>query len=102
MTVLFVVSSCEKDNTPTFSVTFDSKGGAPTPATQIVKKDGIVEKPADPTLTNHRFAGWTIADDETNSLWDFEKETVTADMTLYAKWQQAMLWEINGYSVTVL
>jgi uncharacterized repeat protein (TIGR02543 family) len=97
MTALFaaLLSSCEKDDAPTFAVTFDSKGGTPTPLEQIVKKGGTVEKPADPTLTNHLFAGWTTADNATSSLWDFEKGTVTANMTLYAKWAQ------NTYTVTV-
>ena len=97
MTAIFaaVLSSCKKDDPPTFSVTFDSKGGTPTPATQIVEKGGKVEKPDDPTLTNHQFAGWTTADDATSSLWDFENGTVTADMTLFAKWEQ------NTYSITV-
>jgi len=54
MTVLFAaLSSCKKD-TPTFTVIFDSKGGTPTPATQTVEKGGMVEKPADPTLTDHQ------------------------------------------------
>ena len=96
MTALFVVvlSSCEKDDTSTFTVTFDSKGGTPTPATQIVKKGGMVEKPTDPILDNRQFTGWTTVDNATSSLWDFEKGTVTADMTLYANWQ-------NRYSITV-
>ena len=103
LTVLFetVLTSCVKDDASTFAVTFDSKGGTPTPATQKVKKDGRVEKPADPTLTNHQFTGWTTADDETSSLWDFENGTITTDMTLYAKWEQVRV-ERDGYSVTVM
>ena len=102
MAALFatVLSSCKKDDNTTFTVTFDSKGGTPIPATQIVIKDGMVKKPADPTLTDHQFTGWTTADDETSSLWDFKNGIVTADMTLYAKWAQRL--EINGCSVTVL
>ena len=88
MTVLFAaLSSCKKD-TPTFTVIFDSKGGTPNPATQTIEKGGMVEKPADPTLTDHQFAGWTTADDATSPLWDFATGTVTADMTLYAGWEQ--------------
>ena len=96
MTALFaaVLSSCRKDDPPTYAVTFDSKGGTPTPATQIVKRGGTVEKPADPTLTHHQFAGWTKADNATSSLWNFAKGTVAADMTLYAK------WVLNGYTVS--
>ena len=82
-----VLSSCKKDDLPTFAVAFDSKGGTPTPEMQIVKKGGTVEKPADPTLPDHQFAGWTTADNAASPLWDFANGTVTADMTLYAKWE---------------
>jgi uncharacterized repeat protein (TIGR02543 family) len=100
-TVIADMTLYAKWDSPTFSVTFDSKGGTPTPATQTIEKDGMVEKPADPTLTNYQFAGWITDENETSSLWDFENNTVTADMTLYAKWSQTRL-EINGYSVIVL
>ena len=101
MAALFaaVLSSCKKDDTQTFVVTFDSKGGTPTPSTQMVKEGGMLEKPADPTLTNYRFTGWTTTDDETSSLWNFVNGTITADMTLYAKWEQnivAILIEGDG------
>ena len=95
MTAVFVAvfSSCRKDDT-LFSVTFDSKGGTPITA-QIVKKGGKVEKPEAPTLISNYFAGWAMEDNEASLLWDFVNGTVTADLTLYAKWVQDI------YTVTV-
>ena len=96
MTALFaaVFTSCEKDNVvPTFIVTFDSKGGSQVMA-QTVKEGGLVIKPTDPILENYSFGGWSKADNEISLLWNFEVETVTADMMLFAR------WAIKTYSVT--
>ena len=90
---------CDKDKespdkeSPTYTVTFDSKGGSQVTA-QTVKEGGTVEKPVDPTLQNYGFAGWAKADNETSTLWNFETETVSGDMTLYAR------WSIHTYTVT--
>ena len=96
MTALFaaVFTSCEKDKAvPTYTVTFDSKGGSQV-ASKTVREGSMVEKPAEPTRDNHSFGGWSKADSETGVLWNFESEVVTMDMTLFAR------WEINTYSVT--
>jgi len=87
-----VFSSCDKDDV-TYTVTFDSKGGSAVTA-QTVKQGDKVQKPADPTRENYSLAGWAKADNETSALWNFETETVTANMTLFAR------WSINMYSVT--
>jgi len=79
------VSSCEKDD-KTFTVAFNSKGGAPTPPPQTVKQDGRVEKPTEPSRENHNFDGWSNVDSETGAVWNFESDRVTEDMTLFARW----------------
>jgi len=88
------ITSCEKDKEVTYKVTFDSKGGTPTPQEQTVKEGGKVTKPADPTRENFSFAGWSKADNATSALWNFETETVTEDITLFAQ------WVLNTYAVT--
>jgi uncharacterized repeat protein (TIGR02543 family) len=72
---------------PSYTVTFNVDGGAPAPGTQTVVKDGKVSKPADPAKANYTFAGWYKEADKT-TLWDFDTDTVTANITLYAKWVQ--------------
>jgi len=95
LTAIFAVTmiSCEKFE-PTYTVRFDSKGGAPTPQEQNIKKGGKVAKPADPTRENFSLTGWAKTDNETSALWNFETETVNGDMTLFAR------WALNNYAVT--
>lgn len=46
---------------------------------------GPVTKPAAPAKSGYTFGGWYKEADCTN-VWDFDTDTVTADVTLYAKW----------------
>ena len=87
--------SCKKkddivsEELTTYTVGFESKGGTPVPPDQTVKKGDKVVKPEDPFLENHHLEGWAKADnDATSALWNFETETVTADVTLYARWKR--------------
>jgi uncharacterized repeat protein (TIGR02543 family) len=65
-------------------VTFDSQGGSAVEA-QTVEEGGLVPEPAVPTKIGSTFGGWYKEPECTNP-WDFDNDTVTADMTLYAKW----------------
>lgn len=49
---------------------------------QLVVDGGNVTKPADPTKTGYTFDRWMNGQNE----WDFDQDTVTADLTLTAKW----------------
>lgn len=69
----------------TYTVTFNSQGGsAVSPITGITPGTKIT-KPADPTRTGYTFDGWHKEAALTNK-WDFANDTVTQDITLYAKW----------------
>ena len=63
-------------------VAFDAQGGSYV-APRYVAKNKIVSEPAAPTRDGYTFLGWYTAEGEK---WDFAKDAVTADMTLYAKW----------------
>ena len=52
---------------------------------QKVWKGKNVERPAQPKRVGRMFAGWYTDEDCTNR-WDFEIDTVSDNMTLYAKW----------------
>ncbi|MBQ6346144.1 MAG: InlB B-repeat-containing protein, partial [Clostridia bacterium] len=69
----------------TYTVTFDSQGGAPAPAAQTVTYEGRASKPADPTKEGFAFAGWELGD----VAYDFNTP-VTGDITLTAKWAEAV------------
>jgi uncharacterized repeat protein (TIGR02543 family) len=85
--------------TSIWSVTFDSREGGPVPKIEgIVDGDTIVE-PAAPTRANNTFAGWH-SDTAYTSPWDFAVNTVTANITLYAKWTAVVQFNANGSEPT--
>lgn len=53
----------------------------------IVKYNDLVLRPADPVKKGYTFFGW-YKDAECTKLWDFEKDVVEEDMTLYAGWTE--------------
>lgn len=63
-------------------VAFDAQGGSYV-APRYVAKNKMVSEPTAPTRDGYTFLGWYTAEGEK---WDFAKDVVTADMTLYAKW----------------
>ncbi len=69
-----------------YSVAFHSQGGSKVDS-QRVKYGEKVEKPNVPTREKHLFAGW-YREAKCILAWDFDKDTVTEDITLYAKWEE--------------
>jgi len=80
--------------TKTYTVTFDADNGTAN-TTQTVTEGGMANKPADPskitdvaglyvgTPPDYTFVEWQKSD---GSAWNFTTDTVTADITLKAKW----------------
>jgi uncharacterized repeat protein (TIGR02543 family) len=70
---------------PMHTVTFNSLGGsAISPPTVTLPAGSSVTKPADPARAGYAFGGW-YTDSGYTTVWDFN-DTVTANLTLYAKW----------------
>ncbi len=83
---------------------FDSNGGSNVVAQQISHREKAIE-PKNPTKTNSVFAGWYKDDTTFRSKFDFSSELITADRTLYAKWEPKHLISFNsngGSSVSSL
>lgn len=70
-----------------YTVTFDANGkDVELPASQRVKQGHLAIEPSvQLTYAGYTFAGW-YKDVDCTQAWDFAKDVVTADMTLYAKW----------------
>jgi uncharacterized repeat protein (TIGR02543 family) len=73
------------DEADTYTVTFNSNGGSAVAAKSDIESDTTIALPEPPTKTGYAFSGW-YTDNET-----FENEftvstSVTADITVYAKW----------------
>ena len=73
-----------------YTVTFDANGkDVELPASQRVKQGQLaIEPSAKPMCAGFTFAGW-YKDAACTQAWDFAKDVVTADVTLYAKWSAA-------------
>lgn len=68
-----------------YTVTFHANGHGTAPTAQKVSHGGKISKPDDLTADGWTFGGW-YADEALTDEWDFATDTVTADITLYAKW----------------
>ena len=85
---VLLISGCWSIPTPapalTYTVTFNSQGGSAI-SSQVVEDSGLATEPMAPTKEDYAFSGWYKESGCTNA-WDFDIDTVTADITLYAKW----------------
>jgi uncharacterized repeat protein (TIGR02543 family) len=91
---------------PTYTVSFNANGGSPVPKSQTISQGDKVAEPAPMVYSNpnYGFYGWYK---EQNGYylggkeWDFDTDTVTADITLYARWEYGsrtytVNFEVNG------
>ena len=88
-------NSAVSPGTNYFIVVFNTNGGSPVPAYQRVIPDSKVSKVPVTSKGNFGFGGW-YTDGNFTKLWDFANDTVTSDMTLYARWEAST----NSFTVT--
>jgi len=69
------------------TVIFNSNGGSPVSPVTDLKNGDRISKPADPARTGYTFGGWYIDNSTFAQAWDFSANTVTGNITLYAKWR---------------
>lgn len=71
-----------------YTVTFDSQGGSLVEALQCKPKDTIINHQITPNRLGYEFVGWyKNAKCTEDAKWDFDKDIVDFDITLYAKWE---------------
>jgi len=68
----------------TYTMAFDSKGGSVVKS-KTTNYNKLIASPAAPKRTGYTFAGW-YKDAKYKAAWDFSKDKVTGNATLYAKW----------------
>jgi len=80
-------SGCEEQpQTPAaYEVAFESNGGSAVAKLTGIGSGAKIAKPADPTKDGYTFDGWYKEADLGNA-WNFDADTVAANITLYAKW----------------
>lgn len=78
----------------TCTVTYESNGGSAVEQT-VGTCGETLKKPADPTMEGYVFDGW-YRDYDLTEPWDFEKDQVDGNLTLYAKWSEEVPEEAAG------
>lgn len=68
----------------TVSVSFSTDGGTVMDPIVAVENNTL-SRPADPEKSGKKFAGWYL-NPELTEVWDFGMDTVSGNITLYAKW----------------
>lgn len=68
-----------------YRITFETNGG--TSVEDVIVVDGEMTIPANPTKEGYTFAGW-YQDSALTKPFNLASDTVTANMTLYAKWSE--------------
>ena len=76
------------------TVTFNSQGGSAV-APQNIQTGTVFTPPANPTKAGFTFGGWWRSATGGNQ-WDFEKDAVTSNITLYARWNVTVTF-IEGF-----
>ena len=84
ITVIYDFGECKEDTV--FTVEFDANGHGTAPESQKVESGKTVKQPDDLTADGYKFLGW-YTESECVNKYDFKKE-VTADITLFAKWEE--------------
>lgn len=85
-------------------IRFESNGGSSVPD-QTVPLGGKVRRPDDPTRDGFELEGW-YSDMDLQQKWDFDRDSVSGNMTLYAKWetqrQMQLLWLLLPVAVIIV
>jgi len=83
-----------------YTITFNEDGGTPAPVQQVVVHDGKAVMPSPMSKTDNAFDGWYKEAGFLNA-WNFDNDTVTDNITLYAKWVTSVhtvIFEANNGS----
>ena len=108
--LVYAQENVDVDNIPKpqkkkYTVIFDANGGSfangETTITQSdVPSKSLLTAPQSPTKKNCKFSGWSSSKMGLG-VWNFATDTVSADTTLYAIWQQdvATIFSVEGASI---
>jgi|GEM_PF-2257251 len=80
------VVSINGENGKVYAVNFNVNGGSPQINTQYIRSGALAQKPVDPVKNGYAFDGWYTNPAFTGAPWNFVANTVSNNITLYAKW----------------
>lgn len=88
---LVVTAQWKEGITAAFDV--QGHGTAPEAVTGLTSGDRVPKPSPDPAAPNYAFGGW-FREPACTTAWRFDSDTVTNDITLYAKWLQ--VYQVSG------
>ncbi len=74
------------ESTAYYTVIFHMNGHGSDITNTGIKEGSLLEKPQDPQAEGYTFTGW-YKDQSCTVLWDFAKDTIQSDTTVYAGWK---------------
>ena len=83
--IVLALTTCDTGSGKYYTVSFNADGGEPAPASQKVLRGSLIAEPEEMTKEGYDFGSW-YKDAECTLPWDFARDVVTEDITLYAKW----------------
>lgn len=78
-------NSSAESSVAIYTVDFESNGGSEVESQQV-KEGEKVKRPDDPEKAEYYFSDW-YEDKSLENVWNFAEDTVSSDITLYAKWE---------------
>lgn len=79
-----------------YTVTYNTNGGSAVESATVSEGSKLTEPTAAPTKDGYTFLGW-YKDAAFTNRWNFDADTVTGNITLYAKWAEtAKTYGISG------
>ena len=90
----FILIGCSKKD---YTVTFETNGGSPVEAQTVSEGSKLTEVTS--SKEGYTFEGWG-KDAQYSSMWNFASDTVTGNITLYAKWKENETPAPTEYTIT--
>jgi len=91
---LMVLESRWKKAAKSYKITFDTNKGTSLKSL-IIAKDSKVSRVKDPTRKGYEFVAW-YKDSKCTKLWKFTTDKVTANTTIFAKWEKTYIVTCNS------
>lgn len=80
-----------------YTVSFDTDGGSTVESQTVVTGNKATKPAVNPTKKGYNFIGW-YTDNTYTTEFDFEKAIITDNTTIYAKFEDASIIRLNGYT----
>lgn len=80
-----------------YTVSFDTDGGSTVESQTVVTGNKATKPTLNPTKKGYNFVGW-YTDNTYTTEFDFENTIITDNTTIYAKFEDASIFKLDGYT----